>query len=367
MKIPFVSLDYMHEEIKPEVTKIFNEVYEKGIFIDGEEVKQFEHEFAEFCGVKFCVGCGSGLDALYLILKAYGIGVGDEVIIPSNTFIATALAVTYTGANPVFVEPNLETYNINPTLIERKITNRTKAIIAVHLYGQPADMDEIKNIALKYNLRVIEDSAQAHGSIYKGKRAGSLGDAAGFSFYPGKNLGALGDAGAILTNDKNLAEKVKMLGNYGSKIKYNHIYQGNNSRLDEIQAAFLRIKLKRLDVWNKERARLAKVYIDNINNNKIILPKVNDNRQHVWHIFAIRCKERSELEQKLFENGISCNRHYPIPIHRQKAYQDLDILNDELSIANEISDTELSLPMYYGLQNEEIFKIIEIINKYDKY
>ncbi|MFR2989052.1 MAG: DegT/DnrJ/EryC1/StrS family aminotransferase, partial [Faecalibacillus sp.] len=248
----------MHNEIRKSLDSAYKKVIESNYFIQGEECKNFEREFAEYCETKYCIGVGNGLDALFLILKALNIHQGDEVIVPSNTYIATALAVSYVDATPIFVEPDISTYNINPDLIEKKITSRTKAIIAVHLQGRAADMDRINEIAKKYNLYVIEDAAQAHGVLYKGKRVGSFGDAAGFSFYPGKNLGALGDGGCVVTNNEDIAKKVRALGNYGSDYKYHHIYKGNNSRLDELQAAFLRCKLPHLDRWNEDRKRIAK-------------------------------------------------------------------------------------------------------------
>ncbi|MBO6113502.1 MAG: DegT/DnrJ/EryC1/StrS family aminotransferase, partial [Lachnospiraceae bacterium] len=286
MKIPFVSFEVMHKEIEYKMLDAFKRVYDSNWFIQGKECEEFEKEFAAYCGADYCVGCGNGLDALYLILRAYGIGEGDEVIVPSNTYIATALAVSYTGAKPVFLEPFIETFNINPTLIEDAITDKTKAIMAVHLYGQPARMDEIKKVADKYNLKLIEDSAQAHGATYKGVKTGNLGDAAGFSFYPGKNLGALGDGGAIVTSDRELADMCRALGNYGSDYKYHHIYKGNNSRLDEVQAAMLRVKLHELDKWNKRRNEIAKMYIDGIDNEKVITPVTEPDMTHVYHIFG---------------------------------------------------------------------------------
>lgn len=366
MNIPFVSFEAMHNEIKDEMLAKFKEVYEKNWFIGGAELEKFENEFAEYCGTKYCVGCGNGLDALFLTLKAYGIGEGDEVIVPSNTYIATALAVSYVGATPVFVEPTLDYYNIDTTRIEEKITSKTKAIMAVHLYGQPAIMQNIIEIAKKYDLKVIEDSAQAHGATYKGVRTGNLGDAAGFSFYPGKNLGALGDAGAMVTNDKELADKVRALGNYGSDYKYHHIFKGNNSRLDEVQAAMLRIKLKNLDRWNAERVRIAERYLNEIDNPLIGLPKVADDCTHVYHIFAVRTDDRESLEKHLADNGIGTNKHYPIPIHLQEAYKDLQIEKGALPIAEEISSTQLSLPMYYGMKEEEISYVIDKINSWNK-
>ena len=303
--------------------------------------------------------------SLILILKALGIGKGDEVIVPSNTFIATALAVSYVDAIPVFVEPELETYNIDVARIEAAITNRTKAIIPVHLQGRAADMDVIMEIAKKYHLKVIEDAAQAHGTLYKGKKVGTLGDAAGFSFYPGKNLGALGDGGAIVTNNKEIAEKVSALGNYGADYKYHHIYKGVNSRLDEMQAAFLRVKLRELDKWNEMRVKIANKYFDGINNSKIIMPlKPSEKFAHIYHVFVVRCKERDQLEQYLGVNGIGTVKHYPIPMHLQDCYVDLGIKKGMLPIAEEISSTVLSLPMYYGMTDEQIQYVIDIVNKF---
>lgn len=366
MKIPFVSFEAMHNEISEEAFKKFQEVYNKNWFIQGSEVKQFEEEFAEYCGARYCIGCGNGLDALLLILKAYGIGKGDEVIVPSNTFIATALAVSYAGAKPVFVEPVIDDFLLDVSKVEEHITPDTKAIMAVQLYGQACDMQALRAIADKYDLKLIEDAAQAHGSRQNGKRVGSLGDAAGFSFYPGKNLGALGDGGAVVTNDAELAQKVRALGNYGSDYKYHHIYQGNNSRLDELQAAFLRIKLKELDKWNEERRRIAKCYLDGITNPEVILPNVVDGNEHVYHIFAIRTRYRDSLERHLDEKGIGVNKHYPIPIHLQKAYEELGIVKGDLPIAEEISETELSIPMYYGMTDEDIQIVINAINEWKR-
>ena len=362
MNVAWVSFVPMQKEIEKEIKDKFNEMYENSIYIQGNEYKKFNEAFAKYCGAKYAVGVGNGLDALMLILRAYGIGAGDEVIVPSNTFIATALAVTYVGATPIFVEPILDEYNINPDLIEEKITSKTKAIMAVHLYGQCCDMDRINAIAKKHNLKVIEDAAQAHGATYKGKKAGSLGDAAGFSMYPGKNLGALGDGGAVTTNDEELAIKVAALSCYGSDYKYHHIYKGVNSRLDEIQCGFLNIKLKYLDKWNKDRNRIAKMYLEGITNPKIKLPIVHDGNYHIWHIFAVRCDERDGLEKYLNDKGIGTNKHYPTPMHLQGAYSDLSIKKGELPIAEEISSTELSIPMYYGMTDEEVKYVIDCIN-----
>ena len=362
--IPFSTFEPMHKEVSEEIQSAFRKVFEKGWFIQGDECAAFEQEFADYCNAKYCIGVGNGLDALLLILRGYEIGKGDEVIVPSNTFIATALAVTYAGATPVFVEPRLESYTIDPSLIEEKITDRTKAIIAVQLYGQASDMDEICAIAKKHGLKVIEDAAQAHGSTYKGRKVGALADAAGFSFYPGKNLGALGDAGAVVTNDEALAKKVRALGNYGSDYKYHHIYQGNNTRLDELQAAFLRVKLANLDRWNAGRYQAAERYLKEINNPLITLPTVEPYGTHVFHIFAIRCDRRDELEKFLNQKGIGTNCHYPIPIHMQEAYKNLQIPQGTYPVAEKISATELSIPMYYGMTDEDVSYVISAINEF---
>ena len=364
MKIPFVSFLPMEKELNDELRNAFNRVFSRSWYIEGEEDKAFETAFADYCGAKYCVGVGNGLDALTLALKALSIGVGDEVIVPSNTYIATALAVTYVGAKPVFVEPDIRTYNINPILLEKAISEKTKAIMPVHLYGQACDMDSILKIAHKYGLRVIEDCAQAHGATYKGQRVGTFGDAAGFSFYPGKNLGALGDAGAVVTNSKELADKIRALGNYGSDYKYHHIYKGNNSRLDEMQAAFLSAKLPSLDRMNVERRRIAQRYLTEIKNPKVIVPFVLPECEPVWHIFALRSKDRDVLESYLQAKGIGTNKHYPIPIHQQKCYEDMHLSEGALPIAEEISSTELSIPMYYGMSDEEISYVIKAINEF---
>ena len=364
MNVPFVSFMPIEKELDKELREAFERVYERSWYIGGKEDEAFENAFAEYCNVRYCVGAGNGLDALMLALKALNVKEGDEVIVPSNTFIATALAATYVGAKPVFVEPDIRTFNIDPARIEEKITDRTRVIIPVHLYGQPCEMEPIISIAEKYNLFIVEDCAQAHGAIYRGKKVGSFGDAAGFSFYPGKNLGALGDAGATISNNKEIADKVRILGNYGSDYKYHHVYKGNNSRLDEMQAAFLSVKLSHLDRMNEERRRIANRYLMEINNESIILPYVINDVVPVWHIFAVRCKQRDELEQFLNNQGICTNKHYPIPIHMQECYRKLSISRGELPIAEEISATELSLPMYYGMPDEQIQYVIECINRF---
>lgn len=365
MNVPFVSFKPLEEELGSQLRAAFERVFENSWYIDGREDKAFEEAFAAYCGCKYCVGNGNGLDALMLSLKALGIGEGDEVIVPSNTFIATALAVTYTGATPVFVEPDIRTYNIDPSLIEEKLTPRTKAIMPVHLYGQPCDMDPIMAIAKKHGLFVIEDCAQAHGATYKGKVIGSFGDAAGFSFYPGKNLGALGDAGATVTNSEELANKIRALGNYGSDYKYHHIYKGNNSRLDELQAAFLSAKLPLMDKVNENRRAIAAQYLAGIQNPHIILPFVPEYAVPVWHLFAVRTRHRDALARYLADKGIGTNQHYPIPMHLQECYRDLNIPQGSLPIAEEISATELSLPMYYGMTDREIHYVIEAVNSFN--
>lgn len=364
MNIPFSAFTGMHNEIEKEMKEAYERVYRNSWFIQGKECEAFEEEFAAYCGAKYCVGCGNGLDALMLTLKAYGIREGDEVIVPSNTYIATALAVSYVGATPVFVEPELATYNMNPERIEEKITDKTKAVIAVHLYGQPAKMDEIIEIANRHGLKVVEDAAQAHGALYKGKHTGNIGDAAGFSFYPGKNLGALGDGGAVVTNEKEVADMVRALGNYGSDYKYHHIYKGNNSRLDELQAAFLRVKLKHLDRWNEERRTIAEKYNQGIQNLNLVLPKEMDDVKHVYHIYAVKSERRDELEKYLNCLGIGTNKHYPIPMHLQGAYAELNIPKGALPIAEEISSTILSIPMFYGMTDEEIDYVIKSLNSF---
>lgn len=364
MKIPFVSFLPMEKELEAELRAGFERVLKNSWYIRGIEGEAFERAFADYSGVKHCVGVGNGLDALMLALKALGIGEGDEVLVPSNTYIATALAVTYVGAKPVFVEPDIRTFNIDPSRIEDAITQKTRAIMPVHLYGQACDMDPIMDIAKRRGLYVVEDCAQAHGATYKGRKVGSFGDAAGFSFYPGKNLGALGDAGAVVTNDAELAKKIRALGNYGSDYKYHHIYQGYNSRLDELQAAFLLAKLPHLDRMNEERRRIAERYAREICNPRITLPHVSENCVPVWHVYAVRCKERDELENYLNNKGIGTNKHYPIPMHLQECYKDLDLKQGDYPTAEEISRTELSIPMYYGMAEEEIQYVIDTLNKF---
>ncbi len=366
MKIPYLNLVRIHQPVRSELDGAYHAVTENEWYIQGEYCDKFERDFASYCGVKECVGAGNGLDALRLILLGFGIGVGDEVIVSANTFIATVLAVSYVGATPVLVDVDPNTYLLDADLIEEHITERTKAIIAVHLYGRLCEMDKICGIADKYGLYVIEDAAQAHGASLNGKKAGSFGDAAGFSFYPGKNLGALGDGGAVTTNNTELARKIRALGNYGSFERYHHIYQGCNSRLDELQAAFLLSKLSHLDEWNKERREIAMKYIEGIDNEKIRLPGGDKYCQenHVFHIFPILCKSRDDLRAFLMQKGIETNIHYPIPIPRQGAYEDQSWDMSKYPVTEMICAQELSLPLYPGMTDEEIKYVIDCVNEY---
>lgn len=362
MNIKYTEFTRMHKPIENELLQSYQDVYEKQWFIQGAKLKEFEMQYAAYCGASYCVGVGNGLDALRLILQACDIGEGDEVIVPANTFIATVLAITYEGATPVFVEPDKDTLLINPDLIEEKITSKTKAIMVVHLYGRMADMKSIQRIADKYSLKVFEDAAQAHGAEIDGIKAGAWGDAAAFSFYPGKNLGALGDAGAVTTNNQEIADKVRALGNYGSRQKYKHEYKGINSRLDEMQAAFLSVKLKKLDEWTKERQAIAKKYYDGIKNDKIVLPQFTNN--NVYHIFPVFAKQRDELQVFLKEKGIDTLIHYPTAIHLQEAYKDLQLKEGTYPITEEICATELSIPLYPGMTSEEIQYVIDSLNEF---
>ncbi len=346
MNIPFLDIGAAYRELQQEIDEAVQRVLQSGWYILGEEVERFEAAFAAYCGVRHCIGVGNGLDALHLILRAYEIGEGDEVIVPSHTFIATWLAVSFAGAKPVPVEPADDgTYNISPALIEAAITPRTKAIMPVHLYGQPADMDSINAIAKKHGLKVIEDAAQAHGARYKGRRAGGLGDAAGFSFYPGKNLGAMGDGGAITTNDADLAERLKALRNYGSFVKYAHVMQGFNSRLDPIQAAVLRVKLAYLDQWNARRISVASRYMDLLRDSGVALPSVPDQVQSAFHLFVVRSVRRDALQFALKREGVETLIHYPTPPHLQGAYQELGHSSPAFPVAERLANEVLSLPI----------------------
>ena len=360
--IKFLDLHKINERFRAEIDEKIKEVLDSGWYLLGKKDEEFEKNFAKYCEAKHCIGCANGLDALNLIIRAYGFGAGDEIIVPANTYIASILAISENGCTPVLVEPDIETYNINPDLIEEKITDKTKAILVVHLYGQAVQMEKIWALAKKYNLKVIEDSAQAHGAYYQGKRVGNLGDASGFSFYPGKNLGCMGDGGAVTTNDDELAEKIRALRNYGSHIKYKNLFKGVNSRLDEMQAGILDVKLPHLDKDNLRRREIAKYYRENIKNEKIILPKAYDEKAHVWHVFAIRTKNRDEFQKYLTENNIQTLIHYPTPPHKQEAYKEWNNLS--YPITEEIHKTILSLPISPVMTDEEVKKVVEVINKY---
>lgn len=343
--IPFLDLKAPHVELHDEVMQAIERVVDSGWYILGPEVDAFESEFATYCDTAHTVSVANGLDALHLALRAMGVGPGDEVIVPSNTYIATWLAVSQCGATPVPVEPVEATYNLDPTLIEAEITPRTKVILPVHLYGQPADMDPILTIARKHGLRVLEDAAQAHGARYKGKRIGGHGDAVAWSFYPGKNLGALGDGGAVTTNDPELADRLRVLRNYGSRVKYVNEVQGYNSRLDTIQAAVLRVKLKHLDEWNARRSVLAIQYLKGLADSGFVLPHVPDWAECAWHLFVVRHPQRDALQQRLTEAGVGSLIHYPIPPHKQQAYAESAYGADSFPLASRMADEVLSLPM----------------------
>lgn len=367
MTVPFLSFKYTNEKIKAEILDAFEHFFDQGWYILGEKVKHFEAEYASFNQVSHCVGVSNGLDALYIALRTLDIKAGDEVIVPSNTYIATALAVSYVGATPIFVEPDIRTYNIDPAKIEVAITPKTKAVMPVHLYGQACEMDTIIAIARNHNLFVVEDNAQAQGATFNGKPTGSFGQINGTSFYPGKNLGALGDAGAVTTNDTALAEKAAVLRNYGSQKKYYNEVIGYNMRLDECQAAFLSIKLRYLDKWTALRREIAHWYNEALKGvGDLILPKIAEGATHVYHLYVIRTKKRDALQQYLTKNGIGTLIHYPIPPHLQEAYVSLESKRGDFPIAEEIADTCLSLPMWPGMIKEEVEVAIDCIKRFYK-
>lgn len=339
------------------------EVLRSGWYILGPEVEAFEKEFAKYCGAEYCVGLASGLDALWLAFRVLGIGEGDEVLVPANTYIASVMGITINNATPIFVEPNVF-YNMSTDNLESYITEKTKAILAVHLYGQASDMGKIVEVCKKHNLRLVEDCAQSHGACYNGQMTGTFGDIGCFSFYPSKNLGAFGDAGAIVTNDKELADAMKMYRNYGSEKRYYNKVVGANSRLDELQAGLLRVRLKHIDEMLEEREQIAMRYTQEINNSKIILPTVMENADTVWHQYVIRTKDRDALLQYLKEHGIGTIIHYPIPPHLSEAYRYLGYKKGDFPITEEYADTILSLPMYNGLSYEEQSKVIEVLNTF---
>lgn len=362
MSILFLDLKSPYLELKDELDTAYRRVMESGWYILGKEVEAFEDEFARYCETSHCIGVANGLDALHLIVRAYGIGAGDEVIVPANTYVATWLAVTHAGATPVPVEPDERTCNIDPQRIEAAITARTKAILGVHLYGQPADMDPINALAKKHGLKVIEDCAQAHGARYKGRRVGTLGDAAGFSFYPGKNLGAIGDGGAVTTNDPELAERIRVLRNYGSQLKYHNEVVGCNSRLDELQAAMLRVKLSRLDDWNERRRQVAALYMQGLESQqKLILPFVPEWAEPVWHLFVVRHPRRDAVQTTLNKAGVGTMIHYPIPPYLQPAYADLVLNEGDFPISERLAKEVLSLPMGPHLSQVEAENVVEAV------
>ncbi|SDC77945.1 DegT/DnrJ/EryC1/StrS family aminotransferase [Pedobacter soli] len=365
--IKFLDLYKINQLHKKDLQDAFERVLESGWYIMGSELRNFEEKFCQYTGAKYTIGVANGLDALVLIIRAYKeMGIfkdGDEIIVPSNTYIASILAISANNLNPILVEPILETYNLDYRLIESRITEKTVAILPVHLYGQLCDMDKICEIGVKYGLKVIEDCAQSHGAKSpKGCSAGNFGDAAGFSFYPGKNLGALGDAGAITTNDANLAETISALLNYGSRVKYENIYKGVNSRLDELQASLLSVKLASLDNETELRRKVANRYLEEINNQKIILPIVDFQESHVWHLFVIRTENRTDLQQYLTNAGIQTVIHYPIPPHKQKAYEELNDLS--LPISEKIHQEVISLPISQVMSDQEVSRVIEVVNNY---
>ena len=364
MKIPFLDFEGLHSPIREELIDAFKDVLDSNWFVMGKQLEQFESEYAEWNDVKHCIGVSNGLDALTLALKALQIGAGDEVIVPSNTYIATALAVTNVGATPIFVEPRIETANINPDLIVAAISKQTKAIMPVHLYGQACEMEAIMDIANNHNLFVIEDNAQAHGATYNGKKTGSWGHINATSFYPGKNLGALGDGGAITTDSDELAHKVRVLRNYGSQEKYKNEVLGYNNRLDELQAAFLRVKLKKLDKWTEERNRIAEAYINELNDTSDIeLFSLADSATSAYHLFVIKVKERKELQSKLSEAGIGTLIHYPIPPHLQECYAHLGLKKGDFPIAEYLATSVLSLPLFIGMNKESTSIIAKTFNQ----
>lgn len=364
--ISFLNLGKINAEHREEISTAMMRVLDSGWYILGNETMLFERQFADYCGVSHVIGVANGLDALTLIFRAFiELGImaeGDEVIVPANTYIASILAISENRLKPVFVEPNQTTCNIDITKIEDKITNKTKAILVVHLYGQVGYSDELQCLAKRYNLKIVEDSAQAHGAIYKGNRVGNLGDASGFSFYPGKNLGCLGDGGAVTTNDVQLAETIRALANYGSRIKYENLFKGVNSRLDELQAAILSVKLKYLDQENQKRRNIAGWYLNSINNTKFTLPYSTVPESHVWHLFVVRTETRDKFQEYLKEQGVGTVIHYPIPPHKQNAYAEWNSL--QLPITEEIHRTVLSLPMDPSMLDDDVQAVIDACNSY---
>ena len=367
MMVPFVDLKTQYNSIREEIQEAFNNVLENSAFIGGKFLEKFESEFSQFCGTKYCIGVGNGTDAIFITLKMLGIGPGDEVITAANSFIATSEAISLTGAKVVFCDVSETTRNLNPDLIEEKITEKTKAIVPVHLYGQPADMDRIVEIAKKNNLYIIEDCAQAHGAKYKGKGIGTFGEVSCFSFYPGKNLGAYGDGGAVVTDNKDLEEKIRKYANHGRSAKYDHEFEGINSRLDGMQAAILSVKLKHLKKWNSMRNSNARIYNEKLKGaGDIIAPMIYDDRDHVFHLYVIRTMERDRLKKILTDNNISCGIHYPIALPNLRAYSYLKHKPEDFPVSSKLQDDILSLPMYPELTGEQIDYTVNAIRNFYK-
>jgi dTDP-4-amino-4,6-dideoxygalactose transaminase len=362
--IPFLDVAAATAELQAEIGGAVDRVLRSGWYIGGTEVTAFEQRFAGFCGAEHCVGVGNGLDALHLTLRAMDIGPGDEVIVASNGFIATWLAVSMTGATPVAVEPDPLTHNLDPALVEAAVTGRTKVILPTHLYGQPADLDPLLEIARRHGIRLVEDAAQAHGARYKGRRVGAHGDAVTWSFYPSKNLGALGDAGAVTTDDEDLARRIRKLGNYGSAKRYMNDVKGVNSRLDPVHAAVLSAKLDYLDEWNERRRAIARMYCEKLGADRITLPFVPGWAEPVWHLFVVQCDARDALAAWLEQSGVQTLVHYPIPPHRQKAYADMGLPEGSLPIAERLARTVLSLPIGPHLSGDQAAQVIEAVNAF---
>lgn len=363
MSIPFLDLHATYKELEVEIDSAVKRVLNSGFYILGPEVENFENEYAQFCDANYCVGVGNGLDAIYISLKALGVGVGDEVLVPTNTYIATWLAVSQCGARPVPVEPSIDSYNIDASLIAKAVTNKTKAIIAVHLYGRPAPLDEILSFAKQFNLKVIEDAAQAHGAIYKNKKIGGHSDMVTWSFYPGKNLGAFGDGGAITTNCEELAKKAAVIRNYGSERKYVNDVRGLNSRLDPLQAAILRVKLSKLDEWNARRIEIAKTYDDAFGSAGFYIPKEESGCRSSWHLYVLRHSNRNDIVKALDSLGVSALIHYPIPPHLQNAYSNLEYVSGDFPIAEKLSNEVFSLPIGPHLSTEDMQRVVESVLK----
>ncbi len=361
MNVPFLDLRASYEELKEPIDAAIKRVLDSGWYVLGDEVEYFQSEYAQFCGASYCIGVANGLDALHLALLALGVGPGDEVIVPSNTYIATWLAVSHCGATPIPVEPNRDSHNMDVSKIESAITMRTKVILPVHLYGQSVDLDPILSLARKYDLRVLEDAAQAHGALYKGRRIGSHGDAVAWSFYPGKNLGAIGDAGAVTTNSPQIAECIRVLRNYGSKEKYVNQEIGYNSRLDPIQAAVLRVKLQHLEKWNMRRTSIAKMYLNALSGHDLVLPKCEQFAEHAWHQFVVKSQERDALQAQLKKTGVNTLIHYPIPPHLQAAYHPMGFKKGNFPIAESLADQVLSLPIDPHMSQDQIDYVTESI------